>query len=563
MLQDDDRPGNDSDQLGSLPEHEGPRDEDCITNKKRRKTSVIWNDFHEIDIAGGGKKAVCNYCKEKLATGGRGASTSHLKRYFQSYLQKRLHMTRQKKQTTIPFHPSNSGINPFVTPGAKYSNEKMREIIASAIMVHEHPFSIVEDEIWMWGFQYANPEFQKIFRKTARADCLTIYEAEKKKLKALLKSVNKISITTDMWKSSHQVAEYMVITGHFIDGGWSLQKRVLSFVKVPAPRRGVDMADAIFKCLKAWGIENKVFSVFVDNASYNDSCIRNLKENLSLCNKLVLDGELFHVRCCVHILNLLVQDGLGKIKNVIHNIRESVKYINHSDSRLKAFCDVVEQKQLKERKLIIDCPTRWNSTFEMLSSALKFKIAFPAYKEREPHYDYAPSPEDRKKVEKVCQLLEVFSLATHVISGSEYPTTNLYLAEVYRVKEVIDAAARDWDFFMKEMAKPMKKKFDKYWGECNLLMAIASVLDPRCKFHVVDICLPLIYKLETEAEKNVNKVRTALQVLYDEYVNLSREKSSSCEVNTGGSNSLSTAFKDRLVVFVRDVSIEKCLIEIR
>ncbi|XP_073104657.1 uncharacterized protein [Elaeis guineensis] len=94
---------------GSLPEHEGPRDEDCITNKKRRKTSVVWNDFHEIDVAGGGKKAVCNYCKEKLATGGRGASTSHLKRHSQSCLQKRLHMTQQKKQTTIPFHPSNSG----------------------------------------------------------------------------------------------------------------------------------------------------------------------------------------------------------------------------------------------------------------------------------------------------------------------------------------------------------------------------------------------------------------------------------------------------------------------
>ncbi|XP_010917997.1 zinc finger BED domain-containing protein RICESLEEPER 2-like [Elaeis guineensis] len=513
ILQDDDRPSNDSDQLGSLPEYEGPRDEDCITNKKRRKTSVVWNDFHEIDVAGGGKKAVCNYCKEKLATGGRGANTSHLKRHFQSCLQKRLHMAWQKKQTTIPFHPSNSGINPFVTPGAKYSNEKMREIIASAIMVHKHPFSIVEDEIWMWGFQYANPEFQKISRKIARADCLTIYEVEKKKLKALLKSMNKISITTDMWKSSHQVAEYMVITGHFIDGGWSLQKRVLSFEKVPAPRRGVDVADAIFTCLKAWRIENKVFLVFVDNASYNDSCIRNLKENLSLCNKLVLDGELFHVRCCAHILNLLVQDGLGKIKNVIHNIRESVKYINHSDSRLKAFCDVVEQKRLKERKLIIDCPTRWNSTFEILSSALKFKIAFSAYKEREPHYDYAPSPEDWEKVEKVYQLLEVFSLATHIISSSEYPTANLYLAEVYRVKEVIDAAARDWDFFIKEMAKPMKEKFDKYWGKCN----------------------------ETEAEKNVNKVHTALQVLYDEYVNLSREKPSSCEVNTDGSNSLSTA----------------------
>lgn len=126
---------------------------------------------------------------------------------------------------------------------------------------------------------------------------------------------------------------------------------------------------------------------------------------------------MFHVRCCAHILNLLVQDGLSTIKDIIFNIRESVKYINHNDARLKAFCDVVEQKRLKERKLVIDCPTRWNSTFNMLSTALKFKTAFASYKEREPHYNYAPSLEEWNQVEKVCKLLEVFNLATHVISG--------------------------------------------------------------------------------------------------------------------------------------------------
>ena len=90
----------------------------------------------------------------------------------------------------------------------------------------------------------------------ARVDCLRIFEVEKKFLKALLRNVGK---TADMWRSSHQVAEYMTITGYFIDSGWKLQKRVLDFVKIPALRCGIDVADAIFKCLKSWGIENKVF----------------------------------------------------------------------------------------------------------------------------------------------------------------------------------------------------------------------------------------------------------------------------------------------------------------
>ncbi|KAG5026489.1 hypothetical protein JHK82_022384 [Glycine max] len=410
-------------------EHEEP-----IVGRKRKKTSVVWNDFDEMEISLRVKKVVCKYCKSKFGTDGTG-----------------------------------------------YSNGKMRKIIATAIMVHEYPFSVVEDSIWMWAFQYANPSFHKVTHKTARNDCLALFEM-KKTLKKLLES-----------KSSHQVVEYMVITGHFIDAGWNLQKRVLSFVKVPAPRHGIDVADAIFKCLKTWGIENKVFSISVDNASCNDSCIRCLKENISLSSKLFLGGSLFHVRCCAHILNLLVQDDLSTIKDIIFNISESVKYINHNDARLKAFCDVVEQKRLKERKLVIDCPTRWNSTFNMLSTALKFMTAFASYKERKSHYNYAPSLEEWNQVEKVCKLLEVFNLATHVISGSEYLTANLYLAEVW------------------------KKKFDKYWGECNMLMAIASVLDPRCKFHMVSICFPLIYSKEVAGE-NIKKVKSSFEELYDEYV---------------------------------------------
>lgn len=36
----------------------------------------------------------------------------------------------------------------------------MRKTIVTVIMTHEHPFSIVEDEAWMWEFQYGNSEFQ-------------------------------------------------------------------------------------------------------------------------------------------------------------------------------------------------------------------------------------------------------------------------------------------------------------------------------------------------------------------------------------------------------------------
>ncbi|XP_058722747.1 zinc finger BED domain-containing protein RICESLEEPER 2-like [Vicia villosa] len=316
----------------------------------------------------------------------------------------------------------------------------------------------------------------------------------------------------------------MVLTGHFIDADWVLQKCILTFVHVPPPRRGVDITDAIFKCLKDWGIENKIFSVSVDNALYNDICLKELKVLILRHRKLVSNGNLFHVRCCAHILNLLVQDGIGKIGKIVENVRESVKFINQSEARLQTFSQIVQQLKLSGKKLILDCPTRWNSTYQMLSVAMQFKEVFPRFQDREPSYTTLTDDDDWEKVEKVSKLLEVFNVVTNIISGSEYPIANLYLAEVFRIKLVLDQAIDDESDFMKEMAKALKEKFDKYWSQCNLVMSLASVLDPRIKMMGVNMCFPLIYPKD-EARKNIENVHIALDDMYKEYVDLPSEHS--------------------------------------
>ena len=234
----------------------------------------------------------------------------------------------------------------------------MRKAISHWVLMHEHPFSIVEEEGFNFIMRITNPQFEHITRKALKNDCMVINENEKRKLKALLKGMNKISLTTDLWKSGSQKIEYMVITGHFIDSNWKLHKRVLSFVHIPPPRRGVDIADELYKCIKEWGIENKVHSVTVDNVEYNDSCLRILLDNFSKTRKIVYGRKIFHVRCCAHILNLLVQEGLQEILQIIDNVRESIKFLNQSKMRLKTFAEIASQLQLKSRKLVIDCPTQ-------------------------------------------------------------------------------------------------------------------------------------------------------------------------------------------------------------
>lgn len=75
-----------------------------------------------------------------------------------------------------------------------------------------------------------------------------------------------------------------------------------------------------------------------------------------------------------------------------------------------------------DRKLVDDCRTRWNSTYEILAAKIKFKDVFPRFADREPHFEKCRDEEDWTKVEKMCSVLEVFWVATHIILGSNYPT---------------------------------------------------------------------------------------------------------------------------------------------
>nr|XP_027108955.1 zinc finger BED domain-containing protein RICESLEEPER 2-like [Coffea arabica] len=493
---------------------------DAFRKKKRQKKSVAWDDFKDVEV--GHQKTLmseCIHCHAKFKKT-KTSTTSSLLRHRKSCDIRLQKLKKATQQTKINFPSADSAeASQTYRHSGTFDMAAMREATAEWVLMHEHPFSIVEEEGFNLMQKRGMPEWQRINRTMNKNDCTSVYEREKTKLKNQLKKVKKISLTTDLWKSKNQKNEYMVVTGHWIDSNWRLQKRVLKFVHVLPPRRGIQIANGIFKCLTDWGIESKIYTISVDNASNNDSAMRCLNDTFSRNKCLLAKGKLFHVRCCAHILNLMVQDGLSRIKEIVDTIRDSVEFINKTDGRRLQFAEIVRQLQLLEKMLIYDCKTRWNSTYEMLTCALKFQDVFPRYRDREPNYDFCPTTEDWEKVSKVCNILKAFWTATHVISGSDYPTANLYLNEVCRIKVLLDSKVDDEDDFVRSMVQKMKLKFDKYWGECNLLMSIAAILDPRCKMRVINYCFLLLYPPH-EVQNNIGKVRQALYDLYDEYVEI-------------------------------------------
>ena len=136
------------------------------------------------------------------------------------------------------------------------------------------------------------------------------------------------------------------------------------------------MAKSIEVCLNNWKL-NQVLIFMVDNVTSNDLGIQHLKKRLISWNSIILRGGVYSYRCCAHILSLIVKDKLKEIDDSVIRIRNAIKYVRSSPSRLAKFKGCVEQEKIQYKGLVCqDVHTRWNSTYLMLEAALKHQKAF-------------------------------------------------------------------------------------------------------------------------------------------------------------------------------------------
>jgi hypothetical protein len=63
--------------------------------------------------------------------------------------------------------------------------------------------------------------------------------------------------------------------------------------------------------------------------------------------RLILFGDQhILIRCCAHILNIIVQDGIGIAQKAIELIQDLIRHINSSPSRIQAFNELAERAGL-------------------------------------------------------------------------------------------------------------------------------------------------------------------------------------------------------------------------
>ncbi|XP_039038297.1 zinc finger BED domain-containing protein DAYSLEEPER-like [Hibiscus syriacus] len=468
--------------------------------KRKRKKSIVWDYFTEEIVGDGSIRAFCNQCKRSFAyiTGSKVAGTSHLKRHIELGI---CPVSRQRNQQTSDPKTGNAIDETrkrqratHRTANISFNQENCSHEIAKMIIMHEYPLDIVEHSGFIGFVRTLQPQFNMVSFNTIQGDCVALYLKEKQILLNFINEIpGRVSLTLDLW-ISNQTVGYVFLRGQFIDSEWNLHRCLLNVVTVPSPDSDGALQQAVISCLSDWHLEDRLFTLTLDQSFLNESINESLRALFSVRNPYVLHGQLLIGNCFARVISLLAQEALWAVGETVNKIRDCVKFVKTSDTNEETFFHLKEQlKDSSPKDIFIDDQTKWNTTYGMLLVACELKQVFLCLETSIPDYNIAPSMDDWKQIEILCTYLKLFFDAVSILTEQTYPTASAFYHEVSKVQLELTHASMSNDPFISSLTKPLKEKFDRYWSDCFLALAIAVVMDPRFKMKLVEFSFSRIY----------------------------------------------------------------------
>ncbi|KAG2709415.1 hypothetical protein I3760_05G238000 [Carya illinoinensis] len=510
--------------------------------RNTRKRSWTWEHFTRIPGNPENPQASCHHCGQLCKCHSKKQGTAVLIAHLQGcqrYKMSKGEADPATDQTKLSYEASTATdgtqIKKMVIP--QYSEKLVRDMLAEMIIEDEMPFTTVDKRGFRKFVKTIEPRFPLPSRYTVMRDCMKKHAKEKAEMKKMFTTTSqRVSFTTDTWTSIQNIS-YMCITAHYIDSEWQLRKRIIGFKEI-IDHKGASIGALMDDCLKDWGIQ-KVLCISVDNASANDTAIEWFKRNTSMKADVIRNHEFIHVRCCAHILNLIVSEGLKEVDDSITRVRNIVRYVRASPQRLSKFKAIASQLGIScSKTLCLDVPTRWNSTYLMLDVAQKYQAAFERMEVEDGALKYAllepagkglgaPDTHDWTSVGHFVRFLQVFYDMTMRISGSAYTTANLFFSELSELHYHLQEGCTGSCGLLSGMAMRMQAKYDKYWGDVekiNRLLFVAVILDPRYKLALIEFWANSTMGA-VKAARFITALKQDLDDLYSHYNNIGQPSS--------------------------------------
>ncbi|GFY80894.1 BED zinc finger and hAT dimerization domain-containing protein DAYSLEEPER [Actinidia rufa] len=408
-------------------------------------------------------------------------STSHLKRHIAKGTCPFVFRNQEGNQLT-PYSAS-SKMGGTDTPKRRYRTassaysgfdpDSFCHKISRMIIMHDYHLHMIEHPGFVSFVQNLQPRFDMVSFNAVQGDCVATYLKEKQRLQKAIEAIpGRICLSLDLW-TSNQTFGYVFLTGYFVDQDWKLHKKLLNVVMEPYPDSDSAFGHAVAACLSDWSVEGS-FTLHQE--------------------PLMLNGQLLVGNCLACTLSSIAEEALMAAKGTVSKIRDSVKYVTTSESHEEKFLELKQRLQVPSTKsLSLDNLAQWNTTYEMLLAASELKEVFSCLDTSDPDYKEALSMEVWKQVDTLITYLKLLFDTATVLTTPVVQTTNTFFHEAWKIQLELSRAVASEDPFVSSLTKLMQQKFDKYWRNCCLVLAIAVVMDPRFKMKLVEFSFSKIY----------------------------------------------------------------------
>ncbi len=446
-----------------------------------------------VCLIGVGDQSQCGHSiKGKFPTNLKGHLKNKHQAMFKELEEKEVRKNEEKAaksrtKSKSTFTGSQKNLHEIIQGGKKYNtnSERHRSVtkqLAIFIGSTNVPISLVEKEEFKELVKVLDNRYEIPGRTKIGKEVNAVMKNLKKILCNYLQKARLVNICTDIWTKRGMSASFLGVTAHFFSTYDNKRHNItLAARRFPSPHTAFNVAELVQQILVEWEIPNDIIHrVLTDNGS---NMVKAFKEQVAAEKESEEeDGEgpsssrgsqsldSFHsgdeaesndeelpdesdttqqdlnnfeeceddhsiafvgfkrTSCFAHTLQLVVRvfDSFKSQKAVMRRFHKLVAKVNKST---KATEKLISRAG---KKLIADCPTRWSSTYLMISRLLLLKTELSSVLE-ELQWDNLPISH-WKQIESMVELLKPFAQYTQLTSSEDTTSISMVIPVVLELR---------------------------------------------------------------------------------------------------------------------------------